>query len=524
MQLARWQDLARTSVPAHPKGSSVPGARTAPPLSLVFALASLIIASPLPAPAHTGQSKPAKKSAALIVDANTARTLHAANADALRYPASLTKMMTLYLAFEAIERGKASFRTKIRFSKRAAAAPPSKIGLKPGQTIRLKQAIKALIVKSANDVAVAVAEHFAGSEARFAHQMTAKARQLGMTSTVFRNASGLPNSKQVTTARDMVRLALHIQDDFPQYYPLFKTRSFVLRGKRYRTHNALLKRFKGTDGMKTGYTRASGFNVVTSVRRGRRHLVGAVFGSRTSAARDRRMRTLITKSLIHASTVRTRKSGPQLIARPRLIKQPQPKPRSRITLVNVRSIPVTRQPQTTLAPSPKRDHLSRPYIAQNRVWRTPEPGRTRHPSSNASRTIPVIRGRPPSTLNNQARRLAAINSQRAHQRMQVGAQINTTSGVATHPQSSPIHHLRGTHEIQIGAFRSPHEARAAIIATRSKAPKLLHGYSEKTLKYAARRGQTLYRSRFAGFTADTASSICLELRRRAVDCFVARSR
>src|SRR5262245_15454446 len=208
-------------------------------------LAPLILAAwPLPPPAHA-----AGKSAVLVVDANTGRVLHESAADELRHPASLAKMMTLYLAFERIEQGRLSYQTKIKISANAAETAPTKLGLEEGDEIALIDAIKALITKSANDMAVAIGEHIAGSEEAFARAMTQKARQLGMAATTFRNASGLPDDEQITTARDMVTLALRLQDDFPQHYPLFATRTFTYKDETFRNHNSLLSNYPGTDGL-----------------------------------------------------------------------------------------------------------------------------------------------------------------------------------------------------------------------------------------------------------------------------------
>ncbi|MEQ1714987.1 MAG: D-alanyl-D-alanine carboxypeptidase family protein, partial [Hyphomicrobium sp.] len=259
----------------------------------------------------------------MIIDANNGAVMHSDQADEPRYPASLTKIMTLYLAFEAIEQGRASYATRIKITHEAASAPPTKLDLDPGETIALGDAMKALITKSANDAAVAIAEHFGGTEARFARQMTDKARLFGMSRTTFRNASGLPDPGQLTTARDMVRLALRIQDDFPQHYRLFSLRSFAYDGSSYRNHNNLLYRFQGTDGIKTGYTRASGFNLVSSVRRGGRHVVGAIFGGRTAARRDDTMQLLLARALNHSSPYKTRRSAPVLVAAPSERARPQ---------------------------------------------------------------------------------------------------------------------------------------------------------------------------------------------------------
>jgi len=247
----------------------------------------------------TAQAAP--RYAGMAVDANTGKVLYAKNADKPRYPASLTKIMTLYLLFDFIAEGKVDYTTDFYVTKHAAAQAPSKLGLKPGQTIRAIDAIRALVTKSANDVAAVVAENLGGSEVNFAKMMTKKARSIGMRSTTFRNASGLPNKQQVTTARDMVTMSLAIQRDHPKHYRFFRTKQFKYRGRRYRNHNALLFSYKGTDGIKTGYTRASGFNLTSSVRRGNKHVVAAVMGGKSSKSRNAQMRRVLDRSLRKAS-------------------------------------------------------------------------------------------------------------------------------------------------------------------------------------------------------------------------------
>jgi D-alanyl-D-alanine carboxypeptidase len=213
-------------------------------------------------------------------------------------------MMTLYLLFDALESGKTKLTSRVVISAHAAAQAPSKLGLKPGQSLSVRDAILALVTKSANDVAVAVGEHLAGSESAFATRMTQKAHQLGMSHTTFRNASGLPNSGQVTTARDLAVLGRALQEHHAEYFRYFSTRSFVWKGRRIGNHNHLLGRIDGVNGIKTGYTRASGFNLVTSVERGNRHIVAVVLGGDTSRSRDKRMTSLIASYLPKASTGR----------------------------------------------------------------------------------------------------------------------------------------------------------------------------------------------------------------------------
>jgi D-alanyl-D-alanine carboxypeptidase len=243
--------------------------------------------------------------ASIIVDGNSGSTLSSNNPDGIRHPASLTKIMTLYLLFEQLERGKMKLDTEMDVSERAYEQAPTKLGLKPGQTIKVEDAIKGLVTRSANDAAVVIAEAIGGDEDDFATLMTRKARALGMTKTVYRNANGLPNDEQVTTARDQATLGRAIQDRFPRYYRYFSTSVFNYRGQSIRNHNRLLGNVEGVDGIKTGYTRASGFNLVTSMRRGNRHLVGVVLGGRSGGSRDAIMRNLLAENLEKGATTRT---------------------------------------------------------------------------------------------------------------------------------------------------------------------------------------------------------------------------
>jgi D-alanyl-D-alanine carboxypeptidase len=241
----------------------------------------------------------------IIVDANSGATLSSNNPDGSRHPASLTKIMTLYLLFERLDAGKMKLDTEMQVSARASDQAPTKLGLRPGQTIRVEDAIKGLVTRSANDAAVVIAEAIAGDEDDFATLMTRKARSLGMLKTIYRNASGLPDDDQVTTARDQSTLGRAIQERFPRYYRYFSTVAFNFRGHSITNHNHLLGTVEGVDGIKTGYIRASGFNLVTSMRRGNRHLVGVVLGGRSGSSRDAIMRSLLVENLEKASTKRT---------------------------------------------------------------------------------------------------------------------------------------------------------------------------------------------------------------------------
>ncbi|TJV16051.1 MAG: D-alanyl-D-alanine carboxypeptidase, partial [Mesorhizobium sp.] len=247
-------------------------------------------------------SSMAARSAAIVIDAKTGKVLYSSNADGRRYPASLTKMMTLYMAFEAMANGKIGKNSRVVFSANAAAEPPTKLGVKRGGAITVETAILSMVTKSANDSATAIGELLGGNEANFAHMMTAKARALGMKGTVFRNAHGLPNPGQFTTARDMAVLGIALREHFPQYYSYFSQRSFLYGRRRINGHNRLLGRIKGVDGIKTGYTRASGYNLVSSVDDGDRRIVAVVIGGKSGGSRDNQMAALIKTYLPKASS------------------------------------------------------------------------------------------------------------------------------------------------------------------------------------------------------------------------------
>ena len=241
----------------------------------------------------------------IVVDANSGTVLHSTNPDAQRHPASLTKIMTLYLLFEQLEAGKLKLDSQLPVSKEAAGQMPTKLGLKPGSTLAVEDAIKGMVTRSANDAAVVVAEAIAGDEDAFARLMTRKAQTLGMSRTIYKNASGLPDSGQVTTARDQSTLGRAVQERFPRYYKYFSIRTFTFRGQSIGNHNHLLGRVEGVDGIKTGYVNASGFNLVTSVHRGNRYLVAVVMGGSSAGSRDAKMRDLINDKIAMASVKRT---------------------------------------------------------------------------------------------------------------------------------------------------------------------------------------------------------------------------
>jgi D-alanyl-D-alanine carboxypeptidase len=268
---------------------------------LAIVLAALLMPAALTLIVHPAAAL-ASGVSTIVVDSD-GRTVHAQNADRRAYPASLTKMMTLYMLFDALEQRRIRLNDRIRISGNAAAKPPTQLGLSRGETIRVRDAILALTTKSANDVAAAVAERLAGSETQFAQRMTAKARALGMRRTVFRNASGLPHPGQVSTARDMAILGQALIRDFPQYYSYFGVSRFRYRGAVHANHNRLLGVYRGMDGIKTGYTNAAGFNLVASARRDGKRLIGVVMGADSAAGRNATMARLLDRGFRDATTV-----------------------------------------------------------------------------------------------------------------------------------------------------------------------------------------------------------------------------
>lgn len=255
------------------------------------------------------------KYASIVIDARTGQVLHQVNADTRNYPASLTKMMTLYMTFEALSEGRLKLDQMLPVSRTAAGRSATKLGLRRGEKIKVQDIILSLVTKSANDAATVVAEALGGSERRFSRIMTVRAHEIGMDNTTFRNASGLPNRRQLTTARDMATLSRALYMDYPQYYHYFSIRKFTYKGLTHKNHNKLLGRFKGIDGIKTGYIRASGFNLAASIERDGRRLISVVMGGRSPRSRDRHVMSLLERAFARLDR------GDTVIAAPRLPKR-----------------------------------------------------------------------------------------------------------------------------------------------------------------------------------------------------------
>jgi D-alanyl-D-alanine carboxypeptidase len=288
---------------------------------------------------------------AIVIDATSGEVLYSRRADQRRYPASLTKMMTLYQIFTALEEGKLKLSQKLKVSRRAAGQTPSKLGLKRGSRISLEKAIIAVAVKSANDAATVLSEAMGETEFEFALRMTKTAHKLGMKSTRFMNASGLPNRRQRTTARDIALLSRALIDEFPQYYHYFSIRSFKWGKRTYRTHNRLLEKYTGMDGLKTGYIRASGFNIATSAVKGERRLIAVLLGGRTAKKRDSKVAFLMNASFNRAKTLdkhKDKKARPVIIANNDIRKSAKQIPLPRMKIAQVNQEKVATEPFTTL--------------------------------------------------------------------------------------------------------------------------------------------------------------------------------
>lgn len=444
-------------------------------------------------------SSMAAKSAAIVVDAKTGRVLYSSDANGRRYPASLTKMMTLYLTFEALAKGRISKNTPVPFSANAAAEPPTKLGVKAGGSVSVETAILSMVTKSANDSATALGEMLGGNEASFAKMMTAKARQLGMNGTVFRNANGLPNPGQFTTAHDMAMLGIALREHFPQYYGYFSQRSFLYGRQRINGHNRLLGRIKGVDGIKTGYTRASGFNLVSSVSDGNRRLVAVVMGGTSGRSRDNQMAGLINAYMPRAST----RGGGALIAKAGgdnpikalakvlLPKHDAPTPDDK-PVVEDDAVASNDDPTATVAEATVADDAT---VAED------------DSDAVVEETTPVVKTRKVKTVIVKA------------------PQVETAQVVAAYAEPTPAVDPVNTASVpsgwavQVASSPKQSEAQAFLDKTAKQAPKILAAASGFTVAFD-KDGETYYRARFGGFgSKDAAWNACTALKKKKIACY-----
>jgi D-alanyl-D-alanine carboxypeptidase len=448
-----------------------------------------------------------EKYAAIVVDANTGETLFARHADSRRYPASLTKMMTLYVLFEELDAGRLTLDSRLSVSANAAGQAPSKLGVKPKSSIRVEDAILALVTKSANDVAVVVAENVGGSVSGFAGRMNRAAKALGMNATTFRNPHGLPDNGQYSSARDLARLGRALQDRFPSYYKYFSERSFTYKGARYRNHNRLLGNVKGVDGIKTGYIRSSGFNLVTSVRRDNRHIIAVVMGGKTASSRDAHMRELIAEYLPKASRG-GRVDAPLLVA----------DTGEGAALANVRT-PRARpleevEAALSYAPAPQTRDLVADALAEAAAApqgdistgfdEELDPIAQRiNDAVEAAGEVPL----PAAAANDAVARLSQLARLRAGE-----SEIIAGAAAIEHGSSQ-----EGWH-IQIGAVPTQEGAEALIEKARASMGPVLASLVPVTQPVEA-KGSTLFRARFSGFPGkEEARATCAKLKSKSFSC------
>lgn len=426
---------------------------------MLLAFALIVVASLAPAgEALAAKKKPRTPSiaAAIVVDMNSGTILHEQAADAPRHPASLTKMMTLYVLFGYLKAGKLTPSSGLTVTAHAASQAPTKLGLKPGATIKVNDAVKALVTQSANDAAATIAENVSGSEEAFAKLMTDTARRIGMRNTLFRNASGLPNDEQITTARDMAILSAHLIHDYPDYYAVFGTQYFTFKGRKYRNHNKLLLNYKGTDGIKTGYTRASGYNLAASVHRGDKHLIAVVLGGKTGSQRDTAMRALLDKNFAAASS--TKPTAAQLVA----------------SLVTPTALPPVKKPAYALASA------------------TPAPA---------------------------ARTQAAASAEGDISEPALPLRASLTSSEPSPKSSAKRIQYSGAYHVQVGAYMTQDEAENRLGMVQQRAMDLLDGHLPFTASFM-KDDKEWYRARFAGFSKSDAQAACAALKKISLDCAV----
>jgi D-alanyl-D-alanine carboxypeptidase len=490
--------------------------------SAVIALSSPAEAARRKASSGGGYSPPA---ASIVVDAKTGKVLQGENIDAPRIPASITKVMSLYLLFEQLERGRISLSTPLTVSEYAASQPPTKLGLRPGSTIEVDDAIKAMVTLSANDVSVVVAENIAGSEDAFARMMTRKAKELGMNSTAFYNPHGLPNSPpNITTARDLSILGRAIQDRFPKYFAYFETRSFQYGKRTIRGHNRLLGKVHGVDGIKTGYTRLSGFNLLTSVNTETRSIVAVVLGGRSGASRDQKMASLIDSHLPRAYA--GARIAPPVVERGAQTTQvAEAAPDAPVQVASATSEVPVAQAAPPSVPVPERKPLDlntlRPVVASA----------TGASSTTTPSSIRWQKGREPLPLNAQA--YAALPpplSETQKAALQAKIEAKTSAPAQAEPTkvaslNNDVPEVKKTVSgwvIQLGATEDEDKAKAILDSARGRFGKVLGKASPFTEKVSA-NGGTLYRARFSGFKeSGDAEKACKQLKKGGLNCFASR--
>jgi len=474
---------------------------------LLLSLAIISALSTVPALAASGFS-------AMAVDAHTGKILFSQNPDAPRYPASLTKMMTLYLLFEELKAQRLKLNSALKCSAHGASRPPSKLGLKPGETLTVENAIKALVTRSDNDVAATIAENISGSEKAFAARMTNTARALGMTRTTFRNASGLPDPQQVTTARDMATLGLRIQRDFPQYYSYFRLTSFTYKGRVIRSHNRLLGKYAGADGIKTGYIHASGYNLTASAARKGKRLIGVVMGGKTGGARNTYMMKMLDRYFAKASTSRVNTIA-AVAGTPPGWNDKQVPAAAPVVVEATISAPLPKSKPGSAPPPAEKEKQQDMLPAEGEVA-TLEP-ETDDGEDEAGSEWPVSSGENKQAMTAKKEVLAtdSLFKIAAAAAAEPPPAMNTEDKARADAESTLK--PKSGWQIQIGAYPTRDGAMRIIEKALSMDLNPLAGKTAFALPIT-RGSSTLYRARFSGFDQSSAREACKELESKGLSC------
>jgi D-alanyl-D-alanine carboxypeptidase len=461
-------------------------------IAIVFGLSLLAANTASPA-----MAKP--QFAAIAVDARNGKVLFSIDPDGLRHPASLTKVMTLYLLFEDLKSGKITLSTPLTVSKHSAAMAPSKLGLKPGSTISVDNAIRAIVTKSANDVASTIGENLGGTESAFAARMTKTARALGMSKSTFRNASGLPDPAQYTTARDMATLSLRIQRDFPEYYPYFRIMAFTYKGQTIRTHNRLLGKYDGADGIKTGYIAASGFNLTSSARRGDKRVVGVVLGAKSGVSRNAYMMAMHDKAFPQC------KNGKTIAAMAGSSKGAlEPLSTNAATGAKVKVPAAADADQQVPAISDDQsDALANTAAAASADEDAADPS-----AETTGSTFKTVAATKPKVIE------AKIGDDKSPEKLPFAVKPPAKQSDV---EQVPAEAHEPSWNVQVGAFDNKKDAQNKLLTLRKSQPKLLKDKLAFTV--TVQKGeQTSYRARFSGFTEADAKALCGKLSKQKVDC------
>lgn len=438
-------------------------------------LVSILLSAAAAGSAEAARKKsgPNLKYASIVMDAATGVIISERHANKRLYPASLTKMMTLYLTFEAIRHGRINKNTRFTVSNHAAEQVPSKLGLKPGSSIRVEDAIKALVTKSANDVAVVVAEGISGSQARFATLMNQRAKQLGMHSTHFVNPHGLHDPKQYSTARDMAMLGRALMRDYPHEYAYFSTNSFTYAGQTHGNHNRLLKTYEGMDGIKTGYIHASGYNLAASAVRDGRRLIGVVFGGRTAVSRNNHMADILDSGFARLGEPQVARNIQRREAQVATVALPLRKPTTVAAVTAVDRALAARRADNDNETDEPFDALGLVGIEQGDSETGNDALYIRPPTPTAQATN-IIRGTPPETGS---------------------APVRQTLGQAVW-------------SIQVGAFSSRDAGLNALRSTRGQLPPALIANGQYVIAPLVTSRGLIYRARLSGLSRDQATQAC----------------